>query len=322
MALDNFKKAILDLPEQFKQGVKAAKGKKIEGKFQRVVICGMGGSGLPGELLTMVAPHLNFTVRKNYAPQLFCENPLVITISYSGNTEETLSCAKQALKQNRPLACITTGGRLEKLATENNACIIKIPETGIQPRWATGYLLSALVTFLENMELTQGNVEACHKIAANINPEKHTEKGAKLAETVNSKTPLIYTSTKNAPLSYYWKIAFNENAKIQAFCNHFPELNHNEMQALEDKNKNFHIILLEDKEDHARIKKRMEVFTSLAQNQGFDLSKVKLEGEHPLEKIANSILYANWTVYYLCKLRKIDPEPVILVEEFKQAMRE
>lgn len=327
MSLDNFKKAILTFPEQLKKGAEAAKGKKIKGKFKGLEICGMGGSGLPGELLKMIAPHLNFEVRKSYPLDLFYENPLVIAISYSGNTEETLSWARQALRQNWPLTCITTGGNLEKLATENNACLIKIPETAFQPRWATGFLLSSLLAFLENLKLSKNielskNIKVCYKIAKTIDPEKQIPEGAELAEKISKKTPLVYSSIKNAPLAYYWKIAFNENVKIQAFYNYFPELNHNEMQALEDKNKNFHIILLKDKEDDPRIKKRMEVFAKIAKKQNFDLSKVKIEGKHPLEKIANSILYANWTVYHLCKLQGIDPEPVKLVEEFKKRIKE
>jgi glucose/mannose-6-phosphate isomerase len=139
--------------------------------------------------------------------------------------------------------------------------------------------------------------------------------------------PIIYASEKNRALAYNWKIKFNETAKIPAFCNVFPELNHNEMtgfdaktatQFLSDK---FYFIFLRDFVDHPGIFKRMALTGELFKKRGFNVEILDFGGENQWLKIFSTLLIADWAAYFTALNYGADPESVPMVEEFKKLMR-
>ena len=143
------KDQILKFSEQFSKGIELAKSVKIDKPHEKVVICGMGGSIIAGEILLFwqeVSGMLpNFYVHRDYdLPSWISKNDLVICISWSGNTEETLSCYEAAVEANIPLASITTGGKLEELSLKNNTPFVKIPDAKLMPRIGAGYMTAAL----------------------------------------------------------------------------------------------------------------------------------------------------------------------------------
>ena len=135
---------------------------------------------------------------------------------------------------------------------------------------------------------------------------------------------LLYTSRHNAPLAYNWKIKFNESAKIPAFYNVFPELNHNEMDGFdvvpstENLAQAFHIIILKDDNDNPRILKRMEVLQRLYGDRGLAVSVVQLTGSSVWGRAFNSLILAEWAAYYVSQYYGTEPEQVPMVEEFKK----
>lgn len=316
MALSNLKNAILNFPEQLKEAVEIAGDKKIEQKFEKIIVCGMGGSGLPADLVQIVT-ETEIQPHKNYAPDKFPQDSLVVCISYSGNTEETISCYKKAVKQGLPVTVITQGGSLKELAKKDQSLLFEVPPTNIQPRWATGYLLGILISFLENCDLTSEKKETLRQLGDILHPEGLEPVGKEIAQKTENRIPLIYSSEKNSALAYYWKIAFNENLKLHAFSNVFPETNHNEIEAFETTENPLHVILLQDETDHERLQERFRVFKSIIEKHKLELTTVSVQQRSNLEKIANFILAANWTVYHYAQIKNIDPEPVELIEEFK-----
>lgn len=320
MGLNNFKNTIKDFPSQLKKAVQVAGKTGFKQTPDKITVCGMGGSGLPASLVKMLNPKVQIKVHKNYPPEKFDAETAVICISYSGNTEETISCFKQAANNNKPVIAITTGGKLEKIAQEESAPLVQIPQTDIQPRWATGYLLGSLISVLENSNLLTGKKESLQNLAGIIEPQKFATTGKTLGQKTEGQIPLIYASKKNEAIAYFWKIAFNENVKTHAFYNVFPEANHNEIEGFEDINRPYRVLILEDQSEHPRIKRRMKVFKSLIEQQQLTVDTVTIKGRSRLEKIINSILIANWTVYHFAKSEKIDPEPVNFIERFKDLL--
>ena len=136
--------------------------------------------------------------------------------------------------------------------------------------------------------------------------------------------PIIYSSFKNGSLAQNWKIKFNETTKISAFCNVFPELNHNEMTGFDlvDKTKHlsdkFHFIFMRDSKDNPRIIKRMEITKKLFEDRGFGVEYVDISGENVWHKIFSTLLVADWTSFHLAKHYGTAPEQVPMVEEFKK----
>ena len=152
---ENMLGVLESFPEQCKEAVKLARGFKIKGKFANICVCGMGGSGIGGELLKPLAKKLNITTHHDYGlPKEVDKKSLVVCISYSGNTEETISAFDEAKKRKAKIVVITSGGKL--VAKDKNAIIIP---SGMQPRSAIGYLFLTMVAVLSNngVILNQGS---------------------------------------------------------------------------------------------------------------------------------------------------------------------
>ncbi len=290
----------------------------------RVLVAGMGGSELAAMLVKGDTPEIDFILHRGYGLSRLGEKKLketlVVAISYSGNTEETLDAFETAIKQNIPVAVIATGGKLLDRAKEAAVPFIVLPNTGMQPRMSLGFMTMALLTLLGRNSV----IAELKKLSHNINPADYEEEGKKLAEALHNKIPLIYASKRNEAVAYIWKIKCNENGKIPAFYNIFPELNHNEMTGFDINEETKHIasnfacILLKDSEDYPRIGRRMEVLQQLYRDRGIAVHPVDFEGSSRFFKIFSSIILADWTSYYIALSYHIDPEPVPMVEEFKR----
>lgn len=292
---------------------------------ERIIIAGMGGSRLAGDILKMWKPKEEILVHSDYnLPDISEEelkNSLIIANSYSGNTEETVDAALKALEKGLNLAIITTGGKLLEIAQTNEIPYIQLPVPGLQPRAALGYNLMALLKMTGDDD---GLAEAgLLKSLGGVEPE---DEGKKLAAAMAGKIPVIYTSERNMELGYIWKIIINETAKIPAFCNRFPELNHNEMIGFAaesgDLSGKFHFIFLrdDDDDDNGKIGLRMERTAELYGQKNLPVRMIELKGDSHLKKIFSSVILAHWTAYYLAQQYKTDPESVEIVENFKKTL--
>jgi glucose/mannose-6-phosphate isomerase len=290
-------------------------------KAKKFLLCGMGGSHLQGDILQMLNPTLDFLVYSDYGlPENIGKGRLIIASSYSGNTEETISAFKEAQAQGFPLVVSSVGGKLIELAKEHNVPYVQIPDIGIQPRSALGYTLKALLKLTGEEDL----LVEIKKLAQSFSSATFEQEGKELAQKLSSKIPVIYSSRKNEPIAYNWKIKFNESAKIPSFLNVFPELNHNEMTgfdvigATKELSGKLVILLLKDANDHPRIQKRMEVLLRLYKERGIQVEVKEFVGENLQERIFSSLVLADWTAWYTAKEYGTEPEEVPMIEEFKK----
>ena len=297
--------------------------------YQKVIVAGMGGSALAADLLKMVLQDIEITVHRDYGlPETVLrksgsKDVLVIASSYSGNTEETIDAFLEAKKRGLPVAAITTGGKLLELAQEHKVPYVLIPDIGIQPRMATGYLMLALLKLMYEEE----KMKELKMLAKKLNSAHAETEGKALAANLHVKVPVIYSSNKNFALARIWKIKFNETGKVPAFANYFPELNHNEMTGFDTRpntrelSEKFHFIFLKDKTDHPRINRRAAVLEKLFQKKGFGTDEEGIEGGDLFERIFRTLLIADWAAYYMAKHYHVDPEHVPMVEEFKDLIK-
>ena len=315
--------AIRNFPKQFE--VELEIGNKEEWKkYDRFCVVGMGGSAWPTNLLKSLRPLLDIVLHRDYGlpelPEDQWEYRMVILSSYSGNTAEPIDAFSEALKRDLPMAVISVGGKLLELAKKHDVPYIQIPDTGIQPRMATGFMLLSLLKLIQDEEL----YEKAKLLAFQLKPEDLEEEGKILAQKLQGKVPVIYSSQKNASIAYAWKIKFNESSKIPAFTNVFPELNHNEMngfdviESTKELSGRFGFLFLEDNDDSAQIKKRMQVLQKLYEKRGFLVERVSLEGPSDLFAIFSSLTLADWTAYHTSQLYGTEPEQVPMVEELKR----
>lgn len=317
--------SIIKFPEQFKFEPTLMNTEKISSsKFNRFVLCGMGGSHLAADILQMHNPEINLKIYSDYGlPKSHdvgdVTSTLFIACSYSGNTEETLDFLDEAYSKNYSVVVISTGGKILDFARENNLSFIEIPDTGIQPRLAVGYFTLAISSIVAPQIVPE-----LKKMLTVLRPKDMQQEGQDLASTLTAQIPIIYTSTRNSAIAYNWKIKLNETAKVPAFCNSFPELNHNEMQAYDfvQANQNlsdeFHFIIIHDSQDDLRIEKRMTVIEDLLEEKGLPVTRLYLSGDSRFERIFKSLILADWVSLTIARYYEVDPEKVPFIEEFKK----
>ena len=330
--------------KQFSVGLDAAKDIKAVGDFNQLIFCGMGGSALPASILKTLSTFyewpINIKIYRTYGlPSRISPRALVFTVSFSGNTEETISSYEEAKKRNLTVISVATGGKLAKLCKKNKTPFIKLPAEKIQPRSAVGYQFAAITKVLSNSNIITDLDKDISTMSKTLKSGTLEKQGKELAKRIKGKIPVIYASDKYRTLAQIWKINFNENSKSPAFWNYFPELNHNEITGMayelecEYSDKPiFHVLILKDENDHPRIQKRMDVTAKLLSTQGQSASGGKEKGlkvdiiklpkiKNLLVKIFSNYILSQWTSYYLALEYETDPSPVKIQEEFKKKFK-
>jgi glucose/mannose-6-phosphate isomerase len=267
----------------------------------------MGGSHLAADLLIAAAPGLDMAAHHDYGVPASAKGALAIAVSHSGNTEETLDFAQAAHAQGMPMAAISCGGKLIEFAAAQNIAHIVLPKTGLEPRACVGYHAVALLALLGRAQELEGLRAAAAKAAA-------APQG--LASKLAGGVPLIYASARNAAIAQYIKVQINETAKMPAFINTFPELNHNEMPAtLCDKASR--AVILTDKGDHPRVLARMDAFAALARERGIMVETVELPAD-PFERLVAGVTLGEQLSQELARERGASPDDSSIIEDFKK----
>jgi glucose/mannose-6-phosphate isomerase len=297
-----------------------------------VILVGMGGSALPGEIVNAAAAELGLRhtviIWKDYGlPRVshHHRSPLYIFTSFSGNTEETLSGLSEFLKMpgtkhGARTAVIATGGALLRIAQKNGLPYITFPAGDLTPRQASGKMFYAISELLFAARL----IARRPREFTHLSPAKWKRPGRALARRLNRKLIHIYTQTADWYLGYFWKIKFNESAKVPAFNNVVPEMNHNELVGFTRSPFSAAALFLKNPDAHARVAKRYRVNERLIRAQRADVITLPITGKTRLERTWNTIMYADWTTYALAKLRNVDPKETDIIDGprgLKAAMR-
>ncbi len=293
-----------------------------------VVVCGMGGSALAGDIIQGIRDELGLSVpvivHKDYGlPRISPSHkkPLYIFISFSGNTEETLSGLKQAIKGQRSkvkgqIGVITTDGELLRIARAKNLALISFPAGGLTPRQASGRMLYAISELLLAARL----ILRRPKEYTALKPVQMKRSGYALARRLKNKLIVIYSDERDRYLGYLWKIKFNETAKTPAFADTIPEMNHNELVGFEKKLFPAAALILEESTDTKQLKKRITINKKILAAHGVQPIKIPLTGKTRLERTWRTIMLADWTSYALAELRHIDPHETRIIDKLKTSL--
>ena len=332
----NLKQVILDVPKQFAVGFSLAKNiiPASHFDFQRIVLSGMGGSALPGDilqiyknLLTKEGKNVTLEIYQNRfykLPPESYQNCLNIVCSYSGNTEETISSLEEAIQNNLPTIAISSGGKMEEICKKQHIPHIKLPHPspGFQPRMALGYFVAVILSILiEQNKFPDTRPEIQQSINDLTNFIANTEEmGKTLAGNLVEQTLIIYSSVYLYTLALIWKIKFNENSKVPAFWNTFPELNHNEFSGFANPQSDYTIIMLRDLQDDPRNLKRYTLTKQFLEQRNIASFIIDIPEGEAMFRIFATLALGDWTAYYLAMHYGIDPTVADMVEDFKKQL--
>ena len=302
-----------------------------------VIVAGMGGSGIGGDLLKDWARNqiaIPIEVNREYElPAYASRNTLVLLTSYSGDTEETLSSFLDALKRKCMIYCVSSGGALLEKAERLSVPYLRVP-SGIPPRAALPYLFVPLLICMEKMGLVSGASEELseafqllEKTSKDNAPEKPTmENFAKaLALNIGQTSPIVYGFGFYRSVATRFKQQFNENSKVPAKWDVFSELNHNEIVGWERAGKLgkcFSAIFLRDSEESTAIQSRIEITKELVEQAGVGLMEVQAQGKSRLARMLSTVCTGDFTSVYLAVLHGVDPTPVKTVNYLKETLKQ
>lgn len=281
--------------------------------YEKIIIAGMGGSGIAGKIFQeLYTGRPLMTLDDYHVPEFADDKTLFIAMSYSGNTEEILTATEEAISKGCRVVSVTSGGKLSSLSDE----VIKIPG-GLQPRSSLGYMLMPLFnTFLRQDESV---LERTSNLLAQMddNNEEIEAEAGRISE--NHLIPVIYGFSPYRAIAYRWKTQFNENSKIMAFSNYFPELDHNEIIPLKAtyRRELFRFYTFGVNADE-RIAMRIKGTASVS---GVEFTHVKSPGSTVVEKLFYLIHYGDYLTYHLARQRNIDPVEVTAIEGLKKILR-
>jgi glucose/mannose-6-phosphate isomerase len=297
----------------------------------------MGGSAIGGELLkdwTRDKVSVPIEVSRDYSlPAYADKKTLVLIASYSGETEESLSAFLDAVKKKCMIYCISSGGSLLEFAEKLSVPCLRIP-SGMPPRAALPYLFVPMLMTLEKLNLISNVSESLKeavKIVEKVSGENALEKAAKnnfskmLASNIGETVPVVYGFGIYRSVAQRFKQQFNENSKIPAKWEVFPELNHNEIVGWEESGKlaeNFSTIFIRDENESSEIRSRIEATKTLMLSASSKLFEVWSQGKSALAKMLSAICIGDFTSVYLAILRKVDPTPVKTIALLKDRMKE
>jgi glucose/mannose-6-phosphate isomerase len=318
-----------------------------------VVVLGMGGSGVAGDVLAAVAgpscPVPVITHKGFGLPIWVGAADLVVAVSCSGTTEETLATLDEAVRRGcRLLVVGAPESPLEQLAVRGRALFVPVNAQGRQPRASVFALSTPLIVAGDALGLLSCSAEEVEatavlleQLATRNRPGAETvlNPGKSLALGLAGSLPAVWgSSALTSVAAYRFACQLNENAKVPATWGGLPEAGHNQVVAfdgpfaggprdifadpVEDETVDrtrLHLVLLRDTDEHPAVARRAAVVRDLARQRGLDVSELVAEGLSPFQRLASVVALGDWATTYLALLEGRDPTPVDAITELKAA---
>jgi glucose/mannose-6-phosphate isomerase len=299
-----------------------------------LVVCGMGGSAIGGDLATAALGDRAtrpITVVRGYALESWAgPDNFVLCASYSGDTEETLACFEAAGAAGAGRVVLTTGGALAEAARAEGVPVIGVP-AGMQPR------ASFVCTTVGALECAAacGAAPGLHseidtaspllaRLAREWGPDSSEDSEAKaIARALQGTLPVVHGAGPTTAVARRWRTQLNENAKLAAFWSELPEANHNEVCGWE-RGRGFAPlagVFLEDPDQHPRVHRRIDLAAAEVEHAGAPAIRARARGDTRLERLLSLVLLGDLVSVYLAVLDGVDPTPVEPIDRFKEALR-
>lgn len=295
-------------------------------EFRRIVCCGLGGSAFPMELLRVwLKGQVDIEIHRDYPDELTDTkaDTLYVLLSFSGNTEEVLSCAEVLRLRGAHLCTVTNGGQLAQWAQFNELLCIGFPSLpdDFQPRCASGFFLGLVSGLLDRVGVTIGLFNDLVGSFAQLEAQRErVEYEADRVATAmhNAMTFLIGYPELTECVGLVGRIKFNENAKVRVICDALPEFNHNQMVAMGlSQGQPITVVLLSDFRVEGRRAHRLRVCEQYFSDAGAEIVRLDLPGETQLLSVLIGLWILDFSSLALADRRAVDPQEIGAIEAFK-----
>lgn len=324
----NVLKTYQDMQKQFEQIFSEFKKVDLPNNFtkiNKILVCGMGGSALGPDLLKSIFDQKLrvpiFIVNDYKLPKWVDNDTLVVISSFSGNTEEIISCYKEARRKKFKIFVIASGGELSKVNSPKFIYEAKY-NYAENPRFAVGYSVAIFISLLKKLNL----LDFCgRKIRKDI---VHFSKGRKNAEKISpqmkNRIPVIIASEHLLGNAHVWQNQINETGKN--FATHFaiPEICHHQFEGLTNPlnlNKNIIYILINSRLYHSRNQKRYKIMKEILQKKKIKFIEIDARGDNIWNQSMYVLGVSSYNAFYLAYYNKIDPQPNPWVDLLKEEMK-
>ncbi len=325
------------MPDFCRDAIQRAKKVKLPlEKPKNIVVVGMGGSAIGGDVLSdWLCDRTPIPIRvcRDYLlPEYVDRDSLVVAVSYSGETEETLSAFLEAVRRHCKVATISSGGHLQAFSEKLNVPHVLIPPY-FPPRAAIAYTFFPLVVLVEKLNVDggiKGEIEEAVSVLQRLSQENaphiplKSNEAKKLAAALEGTVPIVYGFRQYGSIARRLKCQFNENAKIPSKFDTFPELNHNEVagwEGPEGLTKVFSIILFRDPEEPPEIERRIRVTKQIASSKVSKILEIHARGKHKLTRMLSAMYVGDFASIYLAVLRGVNPTAIHTIDHLKRELK-
>lgn len=321
---------IQDLPHQLEKAWTSnwTKDIALPDKFEKVLIAGMGGSGIAGALAQELFAEQQtpiFTWADYNLPAWADEKTLFVAVSFSGDTEETVSSVKAAVEKKIPTVLITSGGKLEELAQGHHLPLVKI-DYDSAPRAAIGCLYASLLVVLAKTKKFSFKEDdlfrAIEELKASVSKKAFLPKAEELAMSLNNKFPLIIAAPPLLAVARRFMSQLNENSNTAAMTAALPELCHNLISGLDFAiPEKMTVLLMESAHAFSRNLARGKIVEKIFESKQIPFTPLSVRSSSQLGEQLLLLHFADLVSYYLAGVYGIDPTPIPEIATLKAALK-
>lgn len=292
--------------------------------IHNIYVAGLGGSGIGANFVAeFVKDELKipYLIGKGYDnPAFIGKNTLYVASSYSGNTEETLTALSKIENSGAKIIIISSGGKLIAIAKEKGYDYIQVPNNWPSPRACLGYSLVQQLFVLHKLGFIKRTV--IDNVKSSIDLIKYDQdeiknKAEKIAQIINGKIPVIYTTDRMESVAMRFRQQINENSKFLAWHHVIPEMNHNELVGWRDTYDNLAVVYFRNKDDFHRNAVRMDINKEVISKYTNTIIEIYSKGQSLVEKSIYLVHLGDWVSWYLAQLRGVDALEVNVIDHLK-----
>lgn len=322
-------KLIAAFPQNMLDALTIAESQKFKQPtttIHHIVICGMGGSGIGGRIVSQwIQDEVKvpvFILQDYDLPAFVNQHTLVIGSSYSGNTEETMTGVNEAKNRGAHIIGITSGGEMKAFCEANNYDVVIVPG-GNPPRSATAFSIVQLMNIFVQLGLINAirlsEIRSSHSLLLEHTSTIH-QLAKDIAHFLYGKVGVIYSGPAYESIAIRARQQFNENSKYLSWHHTIPEMNHNELVGWGGGDDRFAVLMLHTNDLNPRNQKRFEITKETISKKAAGIMEIEAIGNSQIEKSFYLIHLVDWASYYLCDLNKADIMDIEVIDFLKDEL--